>query len=217
MLLTALAFAGTLGVSAPSSVQIRVDGEVVPIIAVDRAWLQVAGDRVHVIEAESSGGKPLGTLELAVPEGLEVELEWRGRNFAVTRIAPAPARGRPGVSLPGMPSVVIVTAPPGSPAPLSAEPAVIAGPVVVELIRTDSEWANVYVDGEKLAEFRVGDTKKVFSLPPGPHVIEVRDFMDDDTRVRGVLTVTGPGPMKVGFDSKGRVETYTSPGAWKPQ
>lgn len=214
MLIATFALAGTLGVSAPSSVQIRVDGEMVPLLAVDQAWLQVADDRLHVLEAESPGGKPLGTLELAVPEGFEVEVEWRGRNFAVTRIAPAPARGRPGVGLVGMPSVVIVTAPPG--APPAPEAPVAAAPVTVELIRTDSEWANVYVDGEKVAEFRVGDTRKVLSLVPGPHTVEVRDFMDDDTRVRGVLTVAGPGPMKVGFDSRGQVQTYTAPGAWTP-
>lgn len=211
MLLASLAFAGTLGVTAPSSTVVLVDGEMVPLLAADRAWLQLGGDRLHVVEAQTTAGRPLGTLELVVPDGLEVEVEWRGRSWAVTRIAPGRAPPPPDrVALPNQPAAIIVVQ---APTAAAAAPAP-AAPVVVELVRTGTDWMNVYVDGEKVAEFRNTETRKQLTLPPGPHRLEIKDFMEDEVKAVGTLTVTGPGPMKVGFDGKGRVDPYTHPGAW---
>ena len=125
------------------------------------------------------------------------------------------APGRGGgvtVQIAGMPGLsVAVSGSEGPPAPAPAP--ISAAPVVVELIPRNTEWSNVWIDGEKVAEFRVGDGKKNVVLIPGPHRVEVRDFMEDETWIIGTLYVTGPGPMKFGFSEAG-AEVYTHPEAW---
>jgi hypothetical protein len=215
------AFAGVLGLSASSPALLRVDGESVPTMGTGPAWMELAPDRLHVIEARTTSDRPLATIELATPADIEVQVEWRGRNFAVTGIRAARPESVAAARGAGMGTIILqLGAPPMSAAPAPTPtptqdppPPVYTGPVVVELLPKDTEWSNVWIDGEKVAEFRVGDTKKSISLAPGPHRVEVRDFMETDTWVTGTLLVAAPGPMKFGF-KEGQAEVYTDPKAW---
>lgn len=91
-----------------------------------------------------------------------------------------------------------------------------AAPRAVRLLRQDDAWANVFVDGQLVAEFRVGDQEKVVPLLPGPHTVEIRDFMNKVSWARGVLTVrAGDGALHVGFGEARRVEVYNDPEAWR--
>ncbi len=228
------ALAGVLGLTTTSSTVLRVDGETVPFVDGDVAWLELSGDRLHVIEARTSSDRPLGTIEVKTPDGMEVQVEWRGKSFAVTNIraaradapvarttAPPAAPNGPGtvvlnIGVPGMSTTMSVTDPTGypPPPPPATRTVVSTAPVVVELLPMDSEWCNVWIDGERVAEFRNSTGKKSVTLTPGPHKVEVKDFMENETWLSGTLTVTGPGPMKLGF-KQGVAEVYNAPGAWR--
>lgn len=221
LLLLSAAFAGVLGVSTSSPATIRVDGESLPMLDGTPAWMELAPDRLHVIEARTTSDRPIANLEIMTPDGIEVLVEWRGRNFAVTGIRPvgtdraSSARVQAGgvvVQIAGMPGLS-VSVDGGAAPPAPAAPPASMAPVVVELLPRNTEWSNVWIDGEKVAEFRVGDTKKSVTLSPGPHRVEVRDFMEDETWLAGTLYVSGPGPMKFGFAESG-AEVFNNPGAW---
>jgi len=223
--LLTVAFAGSLGLSASSPAVLRVDGETVPLFDAGPAWLELSPDQLHVIEARTTSDRPIATLELMTPDGIEVRVEWRGRSFAVTGItATSPSAvsvhaGAGGVAVDVGALVgsrgTQIRLDPGQPLPPVAPPPVAAGPVVVELLPKGTDWCNVWIDGEKVAEFRVGDTKKLVSLSPGVHTVEVRDFMESDVWLKGQLVVSGPGPVKFGFE-EGLGEVYTDPAAWRP-
>ncbi len=222
LLLLPIALAGVLGVSTSSPAMIRVDGESLPMLDGNPAWMELAPDRLHVIEARTTSDRPIANLELMTPDGIEVLVEWRGRNFAITEIrAVAPVAGGTGtrmqsggvtVQIGGMPGLSVSVSDTGS-SPAPALPPVSTAPVVVELIPRNTEWSNVWIDGEKVAEFRVGDAKKNVVLTPGPHRVEVRDFMEDETWVIGTIYVTAPGPMKLSFSEEG-AEVLNRPEAW---
>ncbi len=221
LLFLSVALAGVLGVSTSSPAMIRVDGESLPMLDGNPAWMELAPDRLHVVEARTTSDRPIAILELMTPEGIEILVEWRGRNFAVTGIRAVTPQGVPGapgrgagvtVQIAGMPGLSVAVSG-GETPPAPAPTPVSTAPVVVELMPRNTEWSNVWIDGEKVAEFRVGDGKKNVVLSPGPHRVEVRDFMEDETWVIGTLYVTGPGPMKFAFAEDG-AEVYNHPEAW---
>lgn len=218
MLLSSLASAGVLGVTLTAPGSLRVDGEMIPMIDAGPAWLELSGNELHVIEARTTSDRPIAKLEVATPDGYEITVEWRGFNFAVTgvRTARPETIARAHSSSNGTIILQFGTSPAGRGADALPAPLPIAtAPVAVEFLPKDTEWANLWVDGEKVAEFRVGATRQVVTLGPGTHKVEVHDFMEDEVLQSGTLIVSGPGPMKVGVGGTG-VEVYTDPTAWTP-
>ena len=112
-------------------------------------------------------------------------------------------------------TVTLSTNVPVETAPPTAPPVTDAAPVNVEWILKDAmDMCNIYVDGEKVLELRTGDAKGTVVLKPGLHTVEIKSFTEFDTWHRGLLTVTGPDAMKVGFGEDEPVEVYNRPDAW---
>lgn len=94
----------------------------------------------------------------------------------------------------------------------------VGATVTVEwLLKDPMDMCNVYVDGTRVAEFRTGDRKRVISLAPGLHTVEIRDFTEFETWHRGILTVAGSDTIRVGFGEEEPVEVYNRTGAWQSQ
>lgn len=220
MLLLSLftASAGTLGVSAAAPALLYVDGKPVNVAVGDRpVWVELPGTASHIVEARTSSDRPITSLDVVVPDGFEVVVEYRDRHFGVTGIAAVAPRAAPPVAAPPVRTgpVVVAVLPPAALPPIATGPAPAAlGPVPVEFRSVDGEWADLYVDGEKRAEYRVNSPAVVLSLTPGAHKVEIRDFMGSETWDTGHLMVVGGGTMKVGFGKKSGVEVYTAPQAW---
>lgn len=250
LLLSAAAFAGSLGLTASRDVNVFLDGRAVNAsrTAVP-AWVEVDGGAPHVIEARSLDGRTVfGSLPLVVPDGIELAVGVKPQGFeilAVRSLAPPPPMAGPvGASLsvtagpdgasvkgPGIsvqagvtgvgvatgpanvnaPGMTVTTSPPP---PMPPPPPAATGPVDVSFLRTDTEWGDLYVDGKKVAEYRVGNDERMVKLTPGAHKVEWRAFMGDEVFAVGHLMVAGPG-MKVGL-SEGGVEVYNIPSAWGP-
>lgn len=228
----AAASAGTLGLSAAAPALLYVDGRPVQIaVGETPAWVELAGTGSHIVEARTSSDRPITSLELVVPDGFEVVVEYRDRHFALTNLASVAPRatlnalGLPGASVTvsahgtsvtlGGASVVVGPIPSSPVAlPVAAPPPASLAPVPVEFRSIDGEWADLYVDGEKIAEFRVNSPPATVRLTPGAHKVEVRDFMGNETWDAGHLMVVGGGTIKVGFGEKSGVEVYNLPQAW---
>jgi hypothetical protein len=129
-------------------------------------------------------------------------------------------------TLPGPIACAAVALPPGPASqtrtaggpipPMPASMAPVTAQRSVELLRQDDTWANVFVDGELVAEFRVGDQKQTITLAPGPHRLEVRDFMNGTTWASGTLEVRASAdPLKVGFAKGRRPVVYNDPKAFR--
>jgi hypothetical protein len=231
---TGAALAGSLGLTVSRDSALYLDGR--PVAAGRDGlptWTEVSADGPHVVESRTLDGRTmLNSLSVVVPEEIELVVDARGRDLAITSIrSTAPPRGPVGLAVSvgpanttitgttsrttttvlAVPAVVTPAPPPPSIAP---PPPVATVAVDVEFLRTDTEWADLYVDGQKVAEFRVSESKKLVKLTPGLHKVEIRAFMSDSPYVSGHLTVAGPG-MKVGFSEKG-VEVYNIPQAWGP-
>ncbi|HNC97825.1 MAG TPA: hypothetical protein PKW90_16975, partial [Myxococcota bacterium] len=129
-----------------------------------------------------------------------------------------------GVIVPGGGGLVVVTGgstgnypgtsePPTPPTPLPPPPPPRTAPVNVEFLSTDGEWSNVYIDGEKVAEFR-NSRKLTTTLVPGIHAIEVRDFMENEVWYKGKIHVDGSvDPLKIGITKGTKPEVYNDPNA----
>jgi hypothetical protein len=105
--------------------------------------------------------------------------------------------------------------------PADAEGTEDAAATSVEIVATDGAWANVYVDGRLAGELRNTPRALALRLRPGPHRIEVRDFLDTTTLVRGVLTLPADAartnPVRLSFTRDRPVEVYGADGAWVPE
>lgn len=249
LLLLSTALAGTLGVSASAPALLYVDGQPVPVAqGAAPVWLELAGGGAHVIEARTTSDRPITTFDLVVPDGLELQVEYRDRHFALIG-----ARAVQGPAMVVVPGVNVRVGPGGSsvnaggasvyvggvgPGGLGPAPSVLVGPtapppvapvatgsggaaptstvpVPVEFRSVDGEWADVYVDGKKEAEFRVNTGSVMIPLVPGTHKVEIRDFMGKKVWDSGYLEVV-PGPtMKLGFGENAGVEVYTHPELWR--
>lgn len=249
LLLSAAAFAGSLGLTASRDVNVFLDGRAVNAsrTAVP-AWLEVEGGGSHVLEARSLDGRTtFAALPLVVPDGIELAVGVKPQGFeilAIRSLAPMPPPGPMSASLsvtagpdgasvrgPGIsvqagvtgvgvatgpanlnnPAVAVNTTPPP---PMPPPPPAATGPVDVSFLRTDTEWGDLYIDGKKVAEYRVGGDERMVKLTPGTHKVEWRAFMGDEVYAVGHLMVAGPG-MKVGLSEEG-VEVYNIPSAWGP-
>ncbi len=228
-LLLSTAFAGALGVSATAPASLYVDGKPLNVAVGEKpAWLELPGSGSHVVAARTSSDKPITSLDVVVPDGFEVTVEYRDRHFAVTGIAADKAQPQAAAIVPGATvtvsangtSVTVgglgvsVTTPAPSPAPAPPPAPVSTAPVQVQFASTDGEWADLYVDGEKRQEFRVGTAPVVLSLTPGMHKVEIKDFMGSETWASGHLNVSGTTEIKLGFGKTSGVEVYNLPGAW---
>ncbi len=120
-------------------------------------------------------------------------------------------------------SVVVVegtTSPPKAPPP-PAPPPPPAAPQAVQVsfsLKDSFDMSNVYVDGQRVAEFRTGDQSKTITLMSGPHTVEIKSFTEFDTWFKGTLLVTPGDTMKIGYAEDEALEVYNRPsGAWVPK
>lgn len=228
---SALAQAAKVVVLVHNPVVIWVDGK---IVESPETGMLVTADGLgagrHLVEARTALGKPLAATSVMVPQNGTAQLEYAEKVFntlgdtSYSAGAYGTSVSTDGVSVtvvtgvPGGGVVMGVPMSPGMPtAPMApAAPAVQVqtGPVEVQFLSTDGEWANVYVDGEKVAEFR-NNTKGTVELTPGMHTVEIRDFMENAVWAKGQLRVGSVDPLKVGFSKKGTVEVYNDPNAWR--
>jgi hypothetical protein len=100
--------------------------------------------------------------------------------------------------------------------------AVVAEPaaVTVDILAQDGAWANVYVDGALAGELRNTPRALTLHLRPGPHRVEIRDFLDTATIVRGILTVpaaTRTEGVRLAFTRDRPAEVYGDDGGWAPE
>ncbi len=196
--ISALALAARIEVTVASPVAIAVDGRTLDYVE-DGFVVAVDGLKAgrHVVEARTMSGRTLAAVTLTVGAQDNLVLSY--------------ARGvlrQDGVPTNPPPPPAAVPPPPKLPLPANT-------PCVVEFVSRDGEWANVYVDGEKVADFRANDKKKAVTLAGGAHRVEIRDFMESTTWNTGSLTVGATCPLKIGFGATGMPEVYNDPGAWK--
>lgn len=222
LLLASFAHAGTLGVSTRVDAVMYVDGR--PIDArpgSGPAWLELDATGTHLVEARTSSNRPIAALSVVTPDGVELVVEYQDRQFAVTSVRATPG-ARAQVGPPGTPTTIIVDVngapprPPRLPEEEKPAPKPVAArydPVSVELLPLDGQWANVWIDGEKVGEFRVNAPKKVITLAAGRHKVVVQDFMDNEVYASGYLELGAVSPVRIGFDDDG-VEVYNDPKAW---
>ncbi len=209
-LLLGTAQAAQLTVILQSPVALWVDQAVVesPLTG-NRVVVDVPAGR-HVLEARTSLGRPLANLVLDVQHATEARVQYKDRVFTVTALQGGGAIVGGGWLDPG-PERPVAT-PPGVEAPV----AVASAPVQVQFATLDGAWANVYVDGTVVGEFRNRPQSLTVPVEVGAHRVEIKDFMNTETWVLGVLTVPRgfEGTLKLGF-AKGRaLEVYNAPGVW---
>ena len=80
---------------------------------------------------------------------------------------------------------------------------------------TDEEWANVYIDGAKVWEIRAMDEEKTVTVTTGEHVLEVKDFMENNTWCKGRLIVDGYTDLIIGITKEKPVEVYNDSDAFR--
>lgn len=229
LLWSALASAARLAVIVHNPVVIWVDGKIVesPETGITLVVDNLAAGR-HLVEARTALGKPLAATSVVLNRDGLAQLEYADKLF---QDAATPSYGTSvasdGVSItvvtgaPGGMGTVVIPAQPAYPTtpptptapPVPAAP-VRTAPVEVQFLSTDGEWANVYVDGEKVLEFR-NNNKGTVTLTPGLHTVEIRDFMENQTWAKGQVKVGAVAPLKIGFSKQGTVEVYNDPGAWR--
>lgn len=108
--------------------------------------------------------------------------------------------------------------PPPPPPVVVVEPPKPEPVQVVFSLKDSFDMSNVYVDGQRVVEFRTGDTSKTVTLMSGIHTVEIKSFTEFDTWFKGTLVVTPGEPMKVGFAEDEAFEVYNRPaGAWTPK
>lgn len=216
LLLCALASASQITLATDAPVGVWLDGLVVPYVP--GTLTAVAADvpsGPHLLVLGDAAGRVLYGAEIVLPENADARVRWaRGRFVLVETVA-----------LPVPPALVVdatsrVRAGRLPPATLPAPPAPLPAPVedlpsVVEFRSVDGEWANVRVDGELVAELRNGDEARAVTLEPGPHTVEVRNFMDDEVWATGSLLVSGGGTIKIGIAEERAPEVYNRTGAWR--
>ena len=200
--MSALAFAARIEVTVASPVAIAVDGRTLDY-ADDGFVVAIDGLKAgrHVVEARTMTGRTLAavTLNVGAPENIVLTYAHGvlQRDGVATTPPPPPAPPREPPPQP----------PPRPPAPPTQ--------CAVEFVSRDGEWANIYVDGEKVADFRANDKKKSVTLTGGVHKVEIKDFMESTTWNTGSLTLGYTCPLKIGFGATGAPEVYNDPGAWK--
>ena len=211
LLLLGTAQAAQLTVTLQSPVALWVDQAVVesPITG-NRVVVEVPAGR-HVLEARTSLGRPLAQLVLDVHHAAEARIQYKDRVFTVTALQGGGAIVGGGLLDPG-PERPASAAPPVADAPV----AVASAPVQVQFSTLDGAWANVYVDGTVIGEFRNRPQSLTVSIDPGAHRVEIKDFMNTETWVLGTLTVprSFDGTLKLGFGKGRALEVYNAPGAW---
>jgi hypothetical protein len=210
-LLLGTAQAAQLTVILQSPVALWVDQAVVesPLTG-NRVVVEVPAGR-HVLEARTSLGRPLANLIVDVQHATEARVQYKDRVFTVTALQGGGAIVGGGWLDPG-PERPASAAPPVADAPV----AVVSAPVQVQFATLDAAWANVYVDGTVVGEFRNRPQSLTVPVEVGAHRVEIKDFMNTETWVLGVLTVPRgfEGSLKLGF-AKGRaLEVYNAPGVW---
>ena len=209
-LLLGTAQAAQLTVILQSPVALWVDQAVVesPLTG-NRVVVDVPPGR-HVLEARTSLGRPLANLVLDVQHATEARVQYKDRVFTVTALQGGGAIVGGGWLDPGP------ERPAATPPVAEAAVVVASAPVQVQFATLDGTWADVYVDGTVVGEFRNRPQSWVVPLEPGPHRVEIKDFMNTETWALGVLTVPRgfEGSLKLGF-AKGRaLEVYNAPGVW---
>lgn len=108
--------------------------------------------------------------------------------------------------------------PPPPPPVVVVEPPKPEPVQVVFSLKDSFDMSNVYVDGQRVVEFRTGDKSKTVTLMSGIHTVEIKSFTEFDTWFKGTLLVTPGEPMKVGFAEDEAFEVYNRPaGAWTPK
>lgn len=225
LLLASLAHAGPLGVSTRVDAVLYVDGR--PIDArpgAGPAWLELSATTPHLVEARTTSNRPIATLSVVTPDEVELEIEYQDRQFAVVGARPLGAaspvgsvRAQVGGFVGGPTIVVDLGVGPAAPATRAPAPtAAKYDPVQVELLPLDGQWANVWIDGEKVGEFRVSSPMQTVSLPAGRHKVVVQDFMDREVYASGYLELGAVSPLRLGFDADG-VEVYNDAKAWTTQ
>lgn len=85
----------------------------------------------------------------------------------------------------------------------------------VKLYPRTQSWANVWIDGEKVWEFRAKSDVLELTVPSGTHSLTVKDFRDKDTWGTGTLTVTSGQTATIQFSMADPIEVKG--GAWATQ
>lgn len=108
--------------------------------------------------------------------------------------------------------------PPPPPPVVVVEPPKPEPVQVVFSLKDSFDMSNVYVDGQRLIEFRTGDKSKTITLMSGMHTVEIKSFTEFDTWFKGTLLVTPGEAMKIGYAEDEALEVYNRPtGAWTPK
>lgn len=89
-----------------------------------------------------------------------------------------------------------------------------AGAAVIELVPRSQSWANVWVGGEKVWEYRGKGDVLELRLAPGSHAVAVKDFRDRDSWGTGTLVVTAGERAAVHFSMSQAPEVVG--GTWTP-
>lgn len=201
-----------------------------------RAAAEGLSPGAHVLVLAGADGRVAHAAEIVLPDNAEARVRWQKGRFSLVETVALPvppatvsdvtqrvrAGGAPwatasvyagpgGVTVTGGGVSIVVGAPP-TPPPVQAAPPPPDPPSVVTFTATDGSWSNVRVDGD-LLELRNGSVATA-TLAPGPHTVEVRDFMDNEVWAKGTLLVTGGGTIKIGIAEDRVPEVYNRTGAW---
>ncbi|HND32194.1 MAG TPA: hypothetical protein PLA94_19455 [Myxococcota bacterium] len=230
LLLSSLASAARIVVLTYNPVVIWVDGRIVESPDVGN---QIVAEGLnpgrHLIEARTALGRPLASTSVSLTDrSSDANFYYEDGSFSPYDAGRPPTgpgwNSSVGVIVPGGGGLVVVTGgstgnypgtsePPTPPTPLPPPPPPRTAPVNVEFLSTDGEWSNVYIDGEKVAEFR-NSRKLTTTLVPGIHAIEVRDFMENEVWYKGKIHVDGSvDPLKIGITKGTKPEVYNDPNA----
>ncbi len=85
--------------------------------------------------------------------------------------------------------------------------------VKLVLRSTDGEWADVYVDGKMVSEFR-NESEKVVWISPGVHQVEVRDFMANSAYSRARIDTAYVDHLTIGIAEDQPMVCYDHDGFW---
>jgi hypothetical protein len=99
-----------------------------------------------------------------------------------------------------------------------AEPPPPAAPTTAAITfrRTDTTWANVWVDGQIIFEPKNYETEQTVTLKPGAHRVKVEGFMGGDAWSEGTLAVEAGKDLVIGFAEGKPFDVYGDPGSFTP-
>ena len=97
-----------------------------------------------------------------------------------------------------------------------AGPVVAGQPGKLELVNRTSSWANAYVDGKLVHEFRGDGNRFMLELSTGEHQVQFRDFQDRQDWGDGTITVYPDFVVELHFGMAEPPTAFNRKEAWVP-